>query len=85
MIAELERLSAAWTPISEVLSVPHTEAEYRRISAVLDLVVDEVGEHDSHPLASMMETLDSLTPRQYGASIGHPIRSPLGEPLKEKP
>lgn len=60
MIAELERLSAAWTPISEVLSVPHTEADYRRISALLDLVVDEVGEHESHPLASMMETLGTL-------------------------
>ena len=60
MIAELERLSAAWTPISEVLSVPHTEAEYSRIGALLDLVVDEVGEHESHPLASMMETLGAL-------------------------
>ena len=60
MIAELERLSAAWTPVSEVLSVPHTEAEYLRISALLDLVVDEVGEHDSHPLASMLETLGAL-------------------------
>ena len=44
MIAELERLSEAWTKMSEVLSVPHTEAEYLRISALLDLVVDEVGE-----------------------------------------
>ena len=52
MIAELERLSEAWTQMGEVLSVPHTEAEYLRISAFLDLVVDEVGEHDSHPLAS---------------------------------
>ena len=60
MIAELERLSEAWTPISEVLSVPHTEAEYSRISALLDLVVDEVGEHELHPLASMMETLGAL-------------------------
>ena len=60
MIAELERLSDAWTQIGEVLSVPHTEAEYLRISAFLDLVVDEVGEHDSHPLASMMETLGTL-------------------------
>ena len=46
--------------MSEVLSVPHTEAEYLRISALLDLVVDEVGEHDSHPLASLMETLGTL-------------------------
>jgi len=60
MIAELERLSAVWTPISEVLSVPHTETEYRRIRALLDLVVDEIGEHDTHPLASMMETLGTL-------------------------
>ena len=60
MIVELERLSDAWTQIGEVLSVPHTEAEYLRISAILDLVVDEVGEHDSHPLASMMETLGTL-------------------------
>ena len=60
MIAELERLSAAWTPISEVLSVPHTEAEYSRIGALLDLVVDEVGEHESHPLASLMETIGAL-------------------------
>ena len=50
MIAELERLSEAWTQISEILSVPHTEAEYLRISALLDVVVDEVGEHDSHDL-----------------------------------
>ena len=60
MIAELERLSVAWTQMSEVLSVPHTEAEYLRISSLLDLVVDEVGEHDSHPLASLMETLGTL-------------------------
>ena len=60
MIAELERLSVAWTQMSEVLSVPHTEAEYLRISSLLDLVVDEVGEHDSHPLASFMETLGTL-------------------------
>ena len=46
--------------MSVVLSVPHTEAEYLRVSALLDLVVDEVGEHDSHPLASLMETLGTL-------------------------
>ena len=60
MIAELERLSVAWTQMSGVLSVPHTEAEYLRISSLLDLVVDEIGEHDSHPLASLMETLGTL-------------------------
>ena len=41
MIEEFERLSVAWTQMSEVLSVPHTEAEYLRISSLLDLVADE--------------------------------------------
>ena len=60
MTAELKRLSVAWAPMSGIMSVPHTEAEYQRISTLLDLVVDEVGEDDSHPLASLMETLGAL-------------------------
>ena len=77
MITELERLSDAWTQIGEVLSVPHTEAEYLRISAILDLVVDEVGEHDSHPLASMMETLGTLV----DAYEREHVRELLGSPV----
>lgn len=60
MIAELERLTMVWSQMREVLSIPHTEAEYLRISALLDLVADEVGEDESHPLASLMETLGTL-------------------------
>ena len=60
MTAELERLSVAWAPVSGVLSVPLSEAEYQRIGTLLDLVVDEVGEDDSHPLASLVETLGAL-------------------------
>ena len=58
MIVELERLSDAWAQIGEVLSVPHTEAEYLRISAILDLVVDEVGEHDSHALGTLVDAYE---------------------------
>lgn len=35
--------------------VPHTEDEYRRLGELLDLLIDEVGEDESHPLASLME------------------------------
>ncbi len=34
-----------------------TEAEYRRAVAVLDEIVDEIGEQESHPLADLAETL----------------------------
>ena len=77
MIAELERLSAAWTRMSEVLSVPHTEAEYRRVSAILDIVVDEVGEDDSHPLAALMETLGALVDAYEREHVAEPAGSPV--------
>lgn len=34
-----------------------TEAEYRRAVAVLDEIVDEIGEQEGHPLADLAETL----------------------------
>ncbi|WP_447599159.1 hypothetical protein [Nitrospira sp. Nam80] len=34
-----------------------TEAEYHRAVAVLDDIIDEIGEDDSHPLADLAETL----------------------------
>ena len=77
MIAELERLSVAWTQMSEVLSVPHTEAEYLRISAFLDLLVDEVGEDDLHPLASLVETLGALVAAYEREHVAEPAGSPV--------
>ena len=35
----------------------NTEAEYRRLVAFLDRWIDEVGEYEKHPLASLMEVV----------------------------
>ena len=72
-----KRLSVAWKQMSEVLSVPHTEAEYRRVSAFLDLVVDEVGEDDSHPLAALIETLGALIDAYEREHVAEPAGSPV--------
>lgn len=50
----------AWTSLSGTLFVPHNEAEYQRLAALLDELADEVGEDESHPLASMMEIVGAL-------------------------
>ena len=50
----------AWSTLSENVFVPHTEEEYNRIVALLDSLIDEVGEDESHPLASLMEVLSVL-------------------------
>ena len=57
---DIEKAARAWTTISETVFVPHTEEEYERIVRLLDELVDEVGEDESHPLASLMEILSVL-------------------------
>jgi HTH-type transcriptional regulator / antitoxin HigA len=41
--------------ISETVFVPRSEAEYTRLAAMLDNLIDEVGEDETHPLASLMD------------------------------
>jgi HTH-type transcriptional regulator/antitoxin HigA len=49
-----------WPEMANTLFVPHTDAEYRRLVALLDALIDEVGEDESHSLASLMEILSVL-------------------------
>lgn len=50
----------AWSSLADTVLVPHTEAEYDRLVSLLDRLVDEVGEDESHPLASLMEIVGVL-------------------------
>ena len=66
-----------WPLVAEVVSVPHTQEEYERAVAMLDELIDEVGEAEDHPLASLMETLGSL----IEAYEDDHLPEPLGDPL----
>jgi len=59
-VAELEKVTKAWPPISHAVRVPHTDADYRELVELLDRVTDEVGEDENHPLASLMDVLGVL-------------------------
>jgi len=59
-VAELEKVTKAWPPISHGVRVPHTAADYRNLVELLDRVTDKVGEDESHPLASLMDVLGVL-------------------------
>jgi HTH-type transcriptional regulator / antitoxin HigA len=50
----------AWSFLADTVFVPQTEAEYERLVSLLDRLVDEVGEDESHPLASLMEIVGVL-------------------------
>ena len=59
----------AWTPLAGTSFVPHTEEEYNRLVAVLDQVIDQVGEDENHPLAWMMEILGVLIEHYENAHV----------------
>ncbi|MBI3934698.1 MAG: hypothetical protein HY316_08380 [Acidobacteria bacterium] len=52
-----------WVELAKTISVPHTDAEYRRLVAFLDRLIDEVGEDETHELASLMELVGVLIER----------------------
>lgn len=43
--------------------MPHTESENERLVETLDQFIDEVGEDEEHPLASLMEVIGVLIER----------------------
>ncbi|MBA3874698.1 MAG: hypothetical protein H0X30_36685 [Anaerolineae bacterium] len=58
--AQISHTEKVWPSIAQILYFPHTEAEYDRLVAVLDQLIDEVGEDEAHPLASLMEVIGVL-------------------------
>ena len=57
---ELEKVTKAWPPVSQAVRVPHSAAEYNELVELLDHLIDEVGEDENHPLASLMDVLGVL-------------------------
>ena len=51
---DLNRTTDAWLSLAGKIYVPHSEEEYQQLVALLDSLIDEVGENESHPLASLM-------------------------------
>lgn len=59
-VLDIKTTIDAWSSLTNKLIVPHTEEEYEQLVTVLDELIDEVGEDESHPLASMMEVIAIL-------------------------
>ena len=59
-VAQLDEVKRSWVSLSKTVQVPHTEKQYRALVTLLDTLVDEVGENEKHPLASLMEVIGVL-------------------------
>ena len=60
LTSEVQKAPKVWSSISEILFVPHTNPEYQAMVRLLDNLIDEVGEDEKHPLASLMEIVGVL-------------------------
>ena len=59
----------AWRNLSDTVFVPHNETEYERLVVMLDNLIDEVGEDETHPLASLMDVLSALIENYENANV----------------
>ena len=79
MNARLEEIAKICPGIQNIFSVPHNEAEYSHLEYMLDGLIDEVGEDESHPLAYLMETIGTLIKTYEDQNIpeaqGNPIET----------
>ena len=60
MNTQLKKIVKVWPDIQLVFSVPHNKKDYEKLVTLLDSLIDEVGNNENHPLASLMETIGSL-------------------------
>ncbi|MEA5535381.1 hypothetical protein [Crocosphaera sp. XPORK-15E] len=60
LTTNLNQTVNSWSNLEDNIFVPHTEAEYKKLVAILDELIDIVGEDESHPLASLMEVIGVL-------------------------
>lgn len=56
----LDQTITAWSSVAKTVFVPHTEEEYEHLVELLDSLIDQVGEDETHPLASMMDVIGVL-------------------------
>lgn len=60
MVTEVQTAERIWPTLSPVVFVPHSESKYQRLVALLDTLIDVVGEDEHHPLSSLMEVIGVL-------------------------
>lgn len=69
---QLENISKIWPTIKSIFSVPHSEDEYQTLVDMLDSLIDEIGNDQTHTLAPVMETIGNLIENYENQN--HPIK-----------
>ena len=57
---DIEKTQQAWANLTQIVFIPRSELEYQQLVVMLDNLIDEIGENENHPLASLMEIMGLL-------------------------
>ncbi|MGZ8227135.1 MAG: helix-turn-helix domain-containing protein, partial [Methylococcaceae bacterium] len=72
----LKTIFKNWQSIATLVSVPYTEAEYQKRIALLNDLIDEVGENEDHPLASLLDIVGAAVSNYEQAHYPAPTSTP---------
>ena len=58
-VPEPQAILRAWMPFKEIMGVTsiRTEADYERALAIIEVLLDEIGDNETHPLADVLDYL----------------------------
>lgn len=76
MLQDTQDIIRIWPDIKNIFSVAHSKSEYDRQVSFLDSLLDDIGEDEGHPLASLAETIGSLVEIYEAANLPEPEGSP---------
>jgi HTH-type transcriptional regulator/antitoxin HigA len=65
-----------WQPLAPLLSAPYTEEDYANRVELLNQLIDEVGDNEQHPLASLLDTVGILVANYEQEHYALPASSP---------
>ncbi|MDF3821715.1 helix-turn-helix domain-containing protein [Leptospira sp. 96542] len=77
MILEIEKVKNVWDDVKEILSVPHTDKQYKKLVKILDELIDEVGNNEKHQLAPLLETVGNLIEEYENDHFLQPNAEPI--------
>jgi HTH-type transcriptional regulator/antitoxin HigA len=77
MILEIEKVKNVWQDVKDILSVPHTDKQYKKLVKVLDELIDEVGNDEKHSLAPLLETVGNLIEEYENDHFLQPNAEPI--------
>jgi HTH-type transcriptional regulator / antitoxin HigA len=75
---DVQAILAAWRPLRDLMGVGvvRTAEDYARANAVIERIIDEIGEDEHHPLAEVLDLIDGQVSAYEARTVDVPDAPP---------